>query len=258
MLEIQPSGASTPVAGMDAVGRMFGTNFRLGTGSPEGIVIADKGTLYLNEDPTSGNAALWVKTTSGVSTGWAALASYVPASQAIPVGGVVMWPGLIGTNPIPVGYLYCNGAEYAVATYPDVGVLWEKFGTAGAGNFRVPDYRGRTPFGVDGVLATVPGTNLGASSSHAVDRADARTSHEITDESHAPPASGRYVYQVEQAYLPPYHLPRNTGTGLGMDIEPIDFEHTATTMMTCRCPRAVASRSLSCSHRSRPTSSIKT
>ena len=46
-------------------------------------------------------------------------------------------------NTAPSGWLVCDGAEVSQTTYPDlfavIGSLW---GTAGAGNFKVPDLRG--------------------------------------------------------------------------------------------------------------------
>lgn len=40
-----------------------------GSGSPEGVVLGNKGDLYLN---TGAGATLWVKETSGENTGWVA------------------------------------------------------------------------------------------------------------------------------------------------------------------------------------------
>lgn len=43
-----------------------------GTGSPEGVVVADRGTLYLRTDGST-NTTLYVKTADdGAATGWTA------------------------------------------------------------------------------------------------------------------------------------------------------------------------------------------
>lgn len=228
IMEVQPSSTTTPVAGMDTIGRLFGVNFRSGNGTPEGAVTADKGTLYLNEDLTDANNALYVKTTSDTNTGWFALAGYVASSQAIPVGCVLMWPGMIGVDTIPVGYLFCDGGEESSAAYPALSTFCgTKFGSAGAGNFKKPDYRGRTPFGVDGVLALAPGVNLGAAEVIlSLDQLPEHI-HETSETDHFHPTNGLSPYKVEQAYLPPYHLPLNNGSGLGMDLPDSDT-HTGT------------------------------
>jgi hypothetical protein len=45
---------------------------KFGEGSPEGVVIADRGTLYLRTDGST-NTTLYVKTANdGASTGWTA------------------------------------------------------------------------------------------------------------------------------------------------------------------------------------------
>jgi microcystin-dependent protein len=64
----------------------------------------------------------------------------------------MMWPGgsgLTGPTNVPPGYLYCDGSTYSVgapyvALYAAIGNTWG--GTPGV-SFRVPDSRGRAPFG---------------------------------------------------------------------------------------------------------------
>lgn len=68
-----------------------------------------------------------------------------------------------GGVTVPFGYLACDGTAYAQATYPAlfaaIGTTWDTYrGVAapGAGNFRVPDYRGQTTMGV----GQAPGLSL--------------------------------------------------------------------------------------------------
>ena len=64
-----------------------------------------------------------------------------------PVGTIMPY---VGTTA-PTGWLPCNGGEYSSTTYPKLSALCgEKFGTAAtAGNFKVPDLRGRVIAGLD-------------------------------------------------------------------------------------------------------------
>lgn len=63
-----------------------------------------------------------------------------------PVGSIMPFVG----NTAPTGWLPCNGGEYSSATYPKLSALCAtKFGSASAGNFRVPDLRGRVMAGLD-------------------------------------------------------------------------------------------------------------
>lgn len=63
-------------------------------------------------------------------------------------------PGIMadfGGAAAPFGWLLCDGTVYAQATYPAlfaaIGAVWN-IGGEGAGNFRVPDMRGRASIGV--------------------------------------------------------------------------------------------------------------
>lgn len=61
----------------------------------------------------------------------------------VPVGAIVMWP----LDPPSLGteWLYCNGASYTTAGFPDLfAYLGYTYGGAGA-NFNVPDWRGYFP-----------------------------------------------------------------------------------------------------------------
>lgn len=68
-----------------------------------------------------------------------------------PVGTIMPF---VGTEA-PTGWLLCshageNQGAYSSASYPKLSALCgTKFGTAGAGNFKVPDLRGKTVFGLD-------------------------------------------------------------------------------------------------------------
>jgi hypothetical protein len=43
-----------------------------GEGSPEGVVVADRSAIYMNQTGAPGSF-LWCKTTDGVATGWVAV-----------------------------------------------------------------------------------------------------------------------------------------------------------------------------------------
>ena len=84
------------------------------------------------------------------------------ASVTVPIG--VIWPiGTQNTKALPNGWLLCDGAPYAISTYPD---LFAEIGTTYAQpgdpltTFRVPDLIDRVPYGcIDGNVGTVVGDN---------------------------------------------------------------------------------------------------
>ena len=74
---------------------------------------------------------------------------YPPPGVTQPTGSMMIWPGggLSGPTNVPAGYLYCDGAFYPTATYPN---LYAAIGNTWGGdatNFYVPDTRGRAPYG---------------------------------------------------------------------------------------------------------------
>ena len=63
-----------------------------------------------------------------------------------PVGTIMPFVG----NTAPTGWLPCDGGQYSSTTYPKLSALCgTKFGSAPAGNFKVPDLRGRVIAGFD-------------------------------------------------------------------------------------------------------------
>lgn len=74
---------------------------------------------------------------------WATPSSTSPA-DVIPAG--VMMP-YAGTSA-PVGWLLCDGSAVSQSAYPQLyALVGATFGSASAGQFRLPDLRGRTVFG---------------------------------------------------------------------------------------------------------------
>lgn len=75
---------------------------------------------------------------------------YLPVGSILPYAGISS-TGVGGTSP-PPGYLWCDGSEIAIATYGTLyRVLSNMYGVpVNPSNFKVPDFRGRSPFGAIG------------------------------------------------------------------------------------------------------------
>lgn len=68
-----------------------------------------------------------------------------PAGGTMPAGSIMAYAS---TTP-PSGWVACDGASYATATYPNLfAVIGYSFGGSGA-NFNVPNLKGRTVVGID-------------------------------------------------------------------------------------------------------------
>ena len=75
-------------------------------------------------------------------------------------GTIMLWTGA----SIPPGWLFCDGAVYTIAAYPDLAaVLVNNWGGAVGVTFGVPDFRDRMPYGLNtsaaGVVSGYAGQN---------------------------------------------------------------------------------------------------
>ena len=67
----------------------------------------------------------------------------------LPVGTVLPFAG----NVLPPNFLWCDGTLYNINTYNSLyTVIGTTYGTTDSTNFRVPDLKGRTPFGANNIL----------------------------------------------------------------------------------------------------------
>lgn len=77
-------------------------------------------------------------------------------SMRVPPGTIIIWP----SSTIPNGWLLCDGTNYASGylRYPALyAAIADTYGADLAGDFKVPDLRGRVPYGV----STSPSRPLG-------------------------------------------------------------------------------------------------
>lgn len=88
-------------------------------------------------------------------------AQVLASIPSFPVGTVLMWPGLLA----PTGWFICDGEEYSATIYSALkdalgfdaaDPTTYYFGTPSSGNFRIPDYRGRMPVGIDPRISASP------------------------------------------------------------------------------------------------------
>jgi microcystin-dependent protein len=148
-----------------------------GDGSPEGIVYAGQGSIYLRRD-NSGGAQLYQKSTGiHLNIGWVALAGAVVTT---PTGAVQTYAAATA----PTGWLICDGSAVSRATYADLfGVISTTFGSGdGSTTFNVPDLRGRVPVGYAPSGGHVDVSSLGGND--GVTLANRRPKHRHTPHSH--------------------------------------------------------------------------
>lgn len=118
-----------------------------GDGSPEGLVYAPQGSVYMRRDGTLTNGGvLYLKTTGiTVNTGWLDLSTASGASAVLPSGTILSFGGAAA----PSGWLLCDGSAISRAAYSTLfGVIGTAYGAGdGSTTFNVPDLRGRVPVG---------------------------------------------------------------------------------------------------------------
>jgi microcystin-dependent protein len=118
-----------------------------GDGSPEGLVYAPQGSLYMRRDGTLTNGGMLYLKTSGVTfdTGWLDLTTATGANVVSPTGTITSYGG----SSAPNGWLICDGAAISRATYSTLfGVIQTVYGAGdGSTTFNLPDLRGRVVAG---------------------------------------------------------------------------------------------------------------
>lgn len=73
-----------------AAGTTAGNDIFVGTGTPEGAVIAGIGTMYLRTDGGS-NSVLYVKETGSGNTGWKAASTFGTSGASVDAAGLAMY-----------------------------------------------------------------------------------------------------------------------------------------------------------------------
>lgn len=190
VLDVQSSTGDT-IASISGSGVVQGSNLRVGDGPPNSVVVADRGTLYVDRQAPR-NAALWIKEgDSGTSTGWVAFAAFDPSDNSMPVGALIAFLG--PASACPPGYVVPQGQ--AISTTDDntkdladlIGGRWG----AGAGTVFLPDLRGRIPIGSNGEPAISLGDIAGSSTVTLSVGNLPPHDHTVIDPGHRHPVEGR-------------------------------------------------------------------
>lgn len=111
----RPAGDSNIISKLIADKRVLVSNVNLsGSGAPAPS-LGSAGDTYVDTsagDPAAGGSKLYVKETT---SGWRNIGSFAVASTSVPVGTVIIWPGL--TPPDPSTFKACNGQALSKTTY---------------------------------------------------------------------------------------------------------------------------------------------
>lgn len=187
-------------------------------------------SLYLG----SGTDAKIRRSASGEITVDAALKTSV-GGPFVPVGAIMPFGG----SSAPTGYLLCDGASYATATYPALfAVIGYTYGGSGA-NFNVPNTKGRMIAGRDAADAAfdVLGETGGAKTVTltALQSGTRAHSHGVTDGGHAHGSpSGWFMSVATGANF--------FAAGAGADIQGLTATSSATTGISIQNSTAVAAQ----------------
>jgi|GEM_PF-2414478 len=227
-LDVQTSGGST-VASVSGTGVLQAANFLRGSGKPEGVVIADKGSLYVDVEAPL-NAALWMKAdSSGAATGWVSFRSYDPSDDAIPVGTIAPF---IGSGAfIPAGWIGLIGqmiSTTAAATAELAAIVGSRYGSD-VGTVALPNFQGRIPIGTGGGVALTLGDVAGSVEVSLTEANLPSHGHPLTDPGHRHPSAGRGVYSTPNGNLHPTGDQNGT---FALLLDPDTLDTTAKTGVT--------------------------
>jgi microcystin-dependent protein len=178
------SGFVTATSAPDPFPRPTGTPQLLhGDGSPEGIVYAPQGSLYMRRDNTGATSSIYAKT-SGVTlnTGWQAVGA---ETDVAPTGVIHQYGG----PTAPTGWMLCDGNAVSRTTYDALfAIIGTSYGGGdGSTTYNLPDLRGRVPVGYAASGGHVDVSSLGSNEGLATSLNHRRPKHQHTPHSHTVP-----------------------------------------------------------------------
>jgi microcystin-dependent protein len=227
VLDVQAAGG-TSLASISGTGVLQAANFLRGSGSPEGVVTAEAGSLYIDVAAPR-NAALWMKSgSSSSSSGWEPFRVYDPSDDAVPIGTMAPFIGL--AEAVPAGWILLDGRMISTtddATKELAEIIGSTYGS-GTGTVAVPDFRGRIPIGTGGGPALVLGQEAGTMAVSLQPGNLAAHSHPVTDPGHRHPSAGREVFYTPAG---PWH-PDTDDAPWAINFDVLDSDTTATTGIT--------------------------
>jgi microcystin-dependent protein len=211
--KIAVSGAASPFPRPTGVPALLH-----GDGSPEGLVFAPQGSVYMRRDNSGVSTSLYAKTTGiTINTGWIGVSP--SGTIAAPTGAIQAFGG----SSAPADWLICDGAAVSRTTYSTLfGVVATLYGAGdGSTTFNVPDLRGRTMVGFAASGGHADVSTLGLSDGVAV--ANRRAKHRHTPHTHtASFQAGAFNPGNLTANLAPNHS-ENTGVvGMGVSVSSVD------------------------------------
>lgn len=219
---------------VDGVGQAFFANFKFGTGSPEGVVAAPRGALYVDQSASTPNSALWMHMgNDGTNTDWVSMRSYSATESALPVGSVIAWSAP-PSKPAPTGFVVGNG-QFLSETNPLYEDLFDLIGYTwgqGTGTFRTPNLSGRTLLGAGGAVNGTVGALIGLGDGKAT-LALANVpfhAHPVNDPGHSHPLYGfPYVWSQEPTQAKVAPAAGSNPAAPFMNIWPFGFDFSAKT-----------------------------
>jgi hypothetical protein len=163
-------GATSPAWGESKSVNVVGGRFsvQLGDTTPIPSALLDGSDLYLavtvDGQPLVGRQRLLTAPYAHrAGSAWTYRSRDI-STELVPPGTIVAFGG---ATP-PAGWLACDGTSLWAASYPAlyaaIGTAW---GSAGGGQFNLPDLRGRFPRGVDDGADRDPGRTLGTAQAFA-------------------------------------------------------------------------------------------
>jgi microcystin-dependent protein len=184
------SGKITVSGAADPFPRPTGTPQLLhGDGSPNGLVYAPQGSIYMRRDGLLTNGGVIYIKTSGITSNvdWYDLSDALGIATVSPTGSMIAFGG----TTAPTGWLICDGSAISRLTYASLfGIIGTHYGAGdGSTTFNLPDLRGRVAagFAVSGGHPDV--STLGANDGQATSnrRPKHRTTNNlvISDPGHA-------------------------------------------------------------------------
>ncbi len=227
LLQAEGSGGGAK-AYITGTGMLYADNFKYGNGNPNGVVVGDKGDLYIDRAQGGSSLGVWQKGgANNTKSNWVSFRAFAESESALPTGTLIH-----SLSPTaPDGFIAANGQW--ISTSGDTAELAAMIGgTYGSrsGEIQMPNLLGRT-LANHGSGDSPALTDKGADTITLEERHMPRHDHGINDPGHIHPQAGPHAYirpwqfhnnrhpvpsndALEHVYTEPSDYDRNAKTGI--------------------------------------------
>jgi microcystin-dependent protein len=225
LLQAEGSGGGMR-AYINGAGMLYADNFKYGNGNPNGVVVGDKGDLYIDRAQGGSSLGIWQKGgANNTKINWVSFRAFAESESALPTGTLIY-----SLSPTaPEGFIPANGQWISTqgATRDLAAMIGSKYG-ARSGEIQMPNLLGRT-LANHGSGDSPAFTEKGVDSIRLTEKHMPVHDHKINDPGHEHRQAGPYAYVMPWQFHNNRHPVPSDSALEHIYTESSDFDRSAKT-----------------------------